>query len=332
MARESAFGAYLLVNRAGPTGVRCTHMLRRALVAAIALPASLRAQSVSGTWSIQLWLDSANALGPRPTARFVQGLVRFDTLHADSRVAGNGSRWTHRYWPGRFAIDLTPFFGGPIGRDVSTSIRYPFDEASGTEVEAEADGDTLRLDFIPGISHGGISLSGAVAADSMAGLWEMRAYCCGASGHFRMRRTSSVPVAFVRPPPPPPPKPLAVDARVEVRVRLLDLASGRYFAGRHGLTGRQKGWTKCCYSTSSDSEGWGQFFWLPPGKYSVGFERFDCAGRFASLRRHVSQDFEGNAGDTVQITLRVNLDTVALSRTYDNLDSLPCRELRKKQP
>jgi hypothetical protein len=310
--------------------VNLAHTAR--LLAAIALPASLAAQSASGTWSIELWLDSANAIGPRPTARFVQGLVLFDTLHVDSGVAGNGSRWTRRSWPGRFAIDLTPFFGGPIGRDVSTSIRYPFDEASATEVEAELDGDRLRLHFIPGVSHGGISLSGVVAADSMAGRWEMRAYCCGARGHFLMRRISRVPVAFVRPPPPPPPKPLAVDARVEVRVRLLNLATGRYFAGRHGLTNRQNGWIKCCYSTTGDSQGWGQFFWLPPGQYSVAFEEFDCAGRFASLRRRISQDFEGKAGDTVQITLRVNLDTVALSRTYDNLDSLPCRKLRSGQP
>lgn len=310
----------------------CTRTLRQALLAAIALPASIGAQAVTGTWSIELWLDSASVLGPRPTARFMQGLVRFDTLHVDSGVAGNGTRWTRRYWPGRFSIDLTPFFGGPVGRDVSATIQYPFDQTSATEVEAEVNGDSLSLEFIPGVSHGGISLSGIVVADSMAGAWQMRAYCCGAYGHYRMRRTSSAPVAFVRPPAPPPPAPLAVNVRVEVRVRLLDLATGHYFAGEHALTTPKRGWTKCCYTTNGNADGWGQFFWLPPGQYAIEFERFDCAGRFASLRQHITQDFRGKGGDTVQITLRVNLDTVALSRTYDNPDSLPCRELRKKQP
>src|SRR6478752_1241527 len=110
---------------------------RRALSAALAalvLPAVLGAQSPTGTWSIELRMDSAGTLGPRPTARVVHGVVRFDTLHVDSGVAPNGNHWTHRYWPGRFAIDLTPFFGGPIGQDVSTTIMSPFDASGMTEV------------------------------------------------------------------------------------------------------------------------------------------------------------------------------------------------------
>lgn len=148
------------------------------------------------------------------------------------------------------------------------------------------------------------------------------------SAYDYVRRTVPWPVPIVR--PREYPKPLAVADRAEVRVRLLDLATGRYFAGEHVLhTPAQQSW-KYGYTTAGDSAGWGRFFWLPPGKYSVEFERFDCAGHFAALRRSVGESFDARAGDTVQITLRVNLDTVALSRTYDNVDSLPCRDLRQR--
>jgi hypothetical protein len=151
------------------------------------------------------------------------------------------------------------------------------------------------------------------------------------SAYDYVRKNPPKRVAYVR---PPEPKPLPVADRAEVRVRILDLATSRYFAGEHVLdtpldTLGRHSW-KYGYTTSGDSAGWGRFFWLPPGTYAVEFERFDCSGHYAALRRPVRESFDAKAGDTVQITLRVNLDTVALSRTYDNVDSLPCRDLRQR--
>jgi len=148
------------------------------------------------------------------------------------------------------------------------------------------------------------------------------------SAYAYVRRVPRSPVALVR--PPAPPKPLAAAERAEVRVRILDLATGRYFAGQYVLnTPAQQSW-KCCDTTAGDSVGWGRFFWLAPGTYAVELDRFDCGGHYARLRRPVRESFDARAGDTMQITLRVNLDTVALSRTYDNVDSLPCRDLRQR--
>ena len=286
------------------------------------------AQTPTGRWSVELWLDSAGAIGPRPTARYVQGQVTFDTLFADTGTGSNG-RWTRRYWPGRFAIDLRPFFGTQIGQDVSTTVVGPFDSTSRSEVEADHPiSDSVGINFIPRVSHGGITAEGAIHGDTIVGMWYMRAYCCGAQGHFRMVRFSRSPVTFRRPAPPPTPPPLTPDRRVEVRVRMRDSGTGQFFAARHSLI-RFDPWSNtCCYSTGTEPDGWGVYFWLPPGRYQIELSRFDCDGRFASLRTPVVQEFVGAAADTVQVTLQVNRDTVALSPTYDNRDGARCRDLR----
>lgn len=299
------------------------------IVLASTLALQLASQAPTGLWAVELWMDSAGALGPRPTARYVRGQVAFDTLHAETGTASNGQRWTRRYWPGRFSIDLKPFFGAQIGDDVSTTVFGPFDSTSSTEVEAEsAIADTIHMNFIPRVSHGGITASGKLRGDTLVGTWHMRAYCCGAVGRFRMLRVSGAPVAFRRPPAPPPPPPLPVDQRVEVRVRTRDSGTGAFFAGKHSLI-RFNPWTsKCCYTTGTQPGGWGVYFWLAPGRYQIEFSEFDCSGHFASLRNPVIHEFTAAAGDTVEVTLEVNRDSVPLSATYDNREAMTCRALR----
>lgn len=304
----------------------------RCLLLGYLISVQASAQRPPGTWDIELWLDSASNVAPPPTARHVTGTLRVDTLHTVSGTGSDGARWTRRFWPGRFAIDFRPFFGAQVAPDASTSVGGGFNRLSMSELEVEAANDTIAIEFIPGISHGGISAIGVVSGDSISGTWYVRAYASFASGRFTMSRRSSNPVPFVRPPPPPPPKPLERAERTEVRVRIFDLSTGQYYLGRHSLEEPRRNSSRCCYSTGTEEGGWGDYFWVPPGEYSVTFSRFDCANRFASLRSPVRKRFVAEPGDTVQITLEVHLDTVALNRTYDNTDSLPCRALRRLHP
>ncbi len=293
------------------------------------LPLHVGAQNPTGRWTLEFWMDSAGAIGPRPTARYVRGQIGFDTLHADTGTASSGERWTRQYWPGRFAVDLRPFFGRQIGHDVSTTVVTPFDRTSSTEVETDySKKDSIEVNFIPRVSHGGITANGSFYGDTIVGTWYMRAYCCGATGHFRMTRLSDAALSFSRPAPPPLPPPLPIDRRVEVHVRVRDSGTGQFFAAQHSLIRFNPSSSTCCYSTGTQADGWGVYFWLPPGRYQIELSTFDCKGRFASLRKPVVHEFTAAGGDTVAVTLEVSRDTVALSPTYDNRDGLRCRDLR----
>ncbi len=144
-----------------------------------------------GEWRVSLVLKERGALGPTPTKREVSGMIAFrDTFPPV---------WPNRTAPdsfvteevGRYDIDLTPFFGGQIAKDVSSTT---FGSTAGS-FTIEATGsvfsqDSVHIDLIPRISHGGLSFVGRMRGDSITGNWTQRAYCCGARGTFVMRRVS----------------------------------------------------------------------------------------------------------------------------------------------
>jgi hypothetical protein len=145
---------------------------------------------LTGGWSAEFTLDSAGALAPNPSARFVRGSLFFsDTLRSPDP-----------HWPpsdstlilttlGQFAVDFSPFFGSAVARDVSTTVVGPTDEAFFHELTGEVfASDSVEVDFIPRISHGGVSIVGRWIGDSIVGRWEQRAYCCGAYGGVVLRR------------------------------------------------------------------------------------------------------------------------------------------------
>lgn len=47
----------------------------------------------------------------------------------------------------------------------------------------------VTIDFIPRVSHGGVTMVGRIVDDSVRGSWHQRSYCCGAWGTFIMWRT-----------------------------------------------------------------------------------------------------------------------------------------------
>jgi hypothetical protein len=157
----------------------------------VLVPAQSPCCRLAGLWSIALHMDSAGAIGPPPTSRDVSGTLAFaDTIPFPiGRPADNDQV---RQEAGRYAIDFTPFFGAAMARDVSSTT---FGSSEGTFlVEAIGTvfaGDSVTVDLIPRISHGGASMSGRIVGDSVKGFWYQRAYCCGAWGTFAMWRTNA---------------------------------------------------------------------------------------------------------------------------------------------
>jgi hypothetical protein len=144
---------------------------------------------LEGAWTVLLRFERRGALGPPPSKRAVSGIISFaDTLPPVwSNRAPADSFVTNEV--GRYDIDLTPFFGSQIAQDVSSTTFG----STGGSFAIEATGsvfsyDSVTIDLIPRISHGGLSFSGRMVGDSVVGEWVQRAYCCGATGTFMMRR------------------------------------------------------------------------------------------------------------------------------------------------
>ena len=145
---------------------------------------------LQGSWTVLLRFEKRGALGPSPSRRVVEGRIAFaDTFPPvwPNRTASQDTFVTEEV--GRYDIDLTPFFGSQIAKDVSSTT---FGSTAGS-FAIEATGsvfahDSVNIDLIPRISHGGLSFSGRMLSDSIVGRWVQRAYCCGATGSFVMRR------------------------------------------------------------------------------------------------------------------------------------------------
>jgi hypothetical protein len=151
---------------------------------------------LTGTWDIEFRLEQPGALAPKPRARRAAGSIRFSPeipdplrgLHRTAPLAGTDSTRVRREF-GAFDVDFSPFFGGRLASDISTTVMGAADREFYREARgAIFNGDSVEIDLIPRISHGGVSFAGVIRGDSVSGRWEQRAYCCGAVGRFVMRR------------------------------------------------------------------------------------------------------------------------------------------------
>ncbi len=157
-----------------------------------AAPVRLR---LDGSWAARFELldvgsDSIRK-ARRPTASTVAGTLWFSRSVppplADVPVERDRYVWTVF---GRSEVDFSPFFGGAVAEDVSTTVLGPVDDSFEREVAATVfDGDSVQVSLVPRISHGGVSFAGRLHGDSIVGRWDERAYCCGASGRVVLRRT-----------------------------------------------------------------------------------------------------------------------------------------------
>jgi len=102
---------------------------------------------------------------------------------------------------GLHQVDFTPFFGGPVARDVSTSV---FGDGPDLFHEVQASipaGDSVDITFIPRMSHGSLWLHGRIRADTIRGMWWQAMFGRGARGRFVMTRTGPADTASVSGPP-----------------------------------------------------------------------------------------------------------------------------------
>jgi hypothetical protein len=172
---------------------------RLMLISALALAASAaegqqaarvdRSQPLEGRWSVELVLDSASVRNP-PATRRVSGELAF----------GTGSWWGDSDRFGRHSINLGPFFGRMFALPANVTPFGPGDTSMVTEVSGGVTGDSVGIDFLPRIDHGGISLWGRFYGDSASGQWHRRG--TDGSGRFVLRRLSKEAVSVAAIPVP----------------------------------------------------------------------------------------------------------------------------------
>jgi len=141
-----------------------------------------------GQWNITLQLDSPGARQPQPKARSVTGGVNLGPQYLASEPDDDLDSLVHLV-RGLHQVDFTPFFGGPVAQDVSTSVFGDGPDLLHEVAGSVAAGDSVAITFIPRMSHGSLSLYGRFRADTIRGHWSQNMYCCGAEGRFVMTRT-----------------------------------------------------------------------------------------------------------------------------------------------
>ncbi len=281
---------------------------------------------LEGRWHLNLTLDSAG-VNQKPSARHAEGdVVLSHRFPSQWGSVGLVDPWVQTI-EGQYELDLSPFWGQQVAADVSTTVFGPTGPTFMKEASAATfNGDSLTIDFIPRVSHGGISLSGRlIHADSAVGTWYQRAYCCGAFGRFRLSRISPDPGPIVVPAVDRTraPDTLAVVERAAIKVRIWDEANNAYIKGWHDLQ-LPDGSTKSVYTTGTEPDGWGRSFWLAPGSYAILVTRYPCGAERYWLKTPITHKFVALAGEDTDITIRLNTRSARPARAYNNTEGLRC--------
>lgn len=175
-----------------PTGSRAAMTARAAvLVIALAMTATTAnaqqpgadgpSKALEGRWKLELYLDKPSA-HTEPMAGQINGEIAFSTK----------AWWTPTDRFGRHDLNLRSFFGSSFLRPDGVTAFGPGDTSMVTEASGYVRGDSVGIDFIPRVDHGGISLWGRFWGDSAKGTWYRRG--ADGEGHFVLRRESSQPV------------------------------------------------------------------------------------------------------------------------------------------
>ncbi|MFL5562459.1 MAG: hypothetical protein ACJ79K_13375 [Gemmatimonadaceae bacterium] len=180
-------------------------------------------KALEGRWRLELYLDTPSAR-TEPMAGQINGEIAFS----------NTAWWNPRDRFGRHNLDLQSFFGRSFLRPANVTAFGPGDTSMVTEISGNVRGDSVNIDFIPRIDHGGISMWGRFFGDSAKGRWDRRG--TDGEGHFVLRRISKDPVNVAaipdgRPAPvavaaAPPPKPLT-KAQLRAQARAEAIAKAK---------------------------------------------------------------------------------------------------------
>jgi len=168
-------------------------------------------KALEGRWRIELYLDKPSAR-VEPMAGQINGEIGFSTL----------AWWaTDRF--GRHNLNLQSFFGNSFLRP-NVDAFSPADTSMVTEVSGNVRGDSVGIDFIPRVDHGGLSMWGRFWGDSAKGRWYRRG--TDGEGHFVLRRLSKDPVTVALIPDVHP----VVVAAADTPVKKLTKAQARALA------------------------------------------------------------------------------------------------------
>ena len=143
--------------------------------------ASGPSKALEGRWKLELVLGSPSAR-TTPMAGQINGEISFGTT----------SFWNPGDRFGRHSLNLQSFFGNSFLRPSGVAAFGTADTSMVTEVSGTVRGDSVEIDFIPRIDHGGISMSGRFWGDSARGTWQRRG--ADGDGRFVLRRISKEPV------------------------------------------------------------------------------------------------------------------------------------------
>ena len=162
-----------------------------AFVIAVATPGSTAAaqqpgadgpsKALEGRWRLELYLGTPSA-HTSPMAGQINGEIAF----------GNTAWWNPSDRFGRHDLNLQSFFGNSFLRPASVTPFGAGDTSMVTEVSGSVRRDSVAIDFMPRIDHGGITMSGRFWGDSAMGTWHRRG--TDGDGRFVLRRLSKDPV------------------------------------------------------------------------------------------------------------------------------------------
>ena len=139
-------------------------------------------KALEGRWKLELYLETPSAR-TTPLAGQINGEVAFS----------NTAWWNPRDRFGRHSLDLQSFFGRSFLRPSNVTPFGPGDTSMVTEISGNVRGDSVSIDFIPRIDHGGVSMWGRFWGDSAKGKWTRRG--TDGDGRFVLRRISSEAVS-----------------------------------------------------------------------------------------------------------------------------------------
>jgi hypothetical protein len=306
----------------------------RILIAAVLLALGVACASVppgssdhvlEGEWVVSLTMDTMSGGRPLPPKRTIAGRFVFSGGLPDDEPWISSAEFI----PGRSGLDLSPYFGGPYARDVSTTVAGGMQEDFFRELAGWAGpGDSVSIALIPRMSHGGIAFEGSVSGDTIRGRWVQEAYCCGARGSFVMSRvprstaSDSLLAQAVRAHERARREhAAAVRARERrigyVRLRVMDDASGRYvpigFAAAREATEDSEGVVS--FTHRSGESGWGPAHDFEPGTYRFTIYDYPCAemGEMPDSKyfaRIPALNVVVASGDTAYHEMRINLDSL----------------------
>jgi hypothetical protein len=121
------------------------------------------------------------------------------------------------------------------------------------------------------------------------------------------------------------PDSLPAEARANIRVRLWDERTRRFIRTAFSLE-KPDGWSESAFFTGVGSDGWGETFWLPPGRYAIAITELPCGREHYFLKHTLTKAFVARAGAAVDLTLRVHSGSVSMMKSHNNPGGHSCTD------